>query len=309
MIDSIEISIVSPVFNGRDTVSKFVHQTRQELIKFSVNFEIILVDDGCQRGSWQIIEEECLKDSRIKGVRLSRNFGQQIAVSAGLFFARGSKVIVLDSDLQNPISAIPQILEKLESGNDIVYTVSKVRNNLIDECTSGLFWFVVNGLLGANMIPNQLSMKGFSRRFLSVYNEYHERVRVVAGITADIGMQSAVLEVKNDRRKSGYGNYTFFKRFNLMVDILLAITSRPLNVLINISLIALIASLGLGIYTIINYIRYPDITPGYATIITLMIFFGSMTLLVLGIIGRYLSNIYIEVRQRPLFILQEKINF
>lgn len=309
MSDIIEISIVGPVFNGRDTVSEFVKEIRQELLKFGESFEIILVDDGCKRGSWQVIEEECKKDSKVKGVRLSRNFGQQIAVSAGLSFARGSKVVVLDADLQNPISAIPEILEKLESGEDIVYTVSKVRNNWIDECTSGLFWFMVNGLLGANMIPNQLMMKGFSRRFLSVYNEYHERVRVVAGITADIGMQSAVLEVQNDRRKSGGGNYSFFKRFNLMLDIVLAITSRPLNILINISLLALIGSLGLGLYTIINYLRYPDVPPGYATIISLITFFGSMTLLVLGIIGRYLSNIYIEVRQRPLFILQEKINF
>jgi len=309
MSDLVEISIVGPVFNGRDTLSDFVKQTRAELLNYGKSFEIILVDDGCLRGSWQVIEEECKKDSKVKGVRLSRNFGQQIAVSAGLFFAKGSKVVVLDADLQNPISAIPEILEKLESGMDIVYSVSKIRNNWIDECTSGIFWFMVNGLLGADMIPNQLMMKGFSRRFLSIYNGYHERVRVVAGIAADIGMQSAVLEVKNERRKSGGGNYSFFKRFNLMVDIVLAITSRPLNILINVSLVSLLASLGIGIYTIFNYLKYPNVPPGYATIITLITFFGSMTLLVLGVIGRYLSNIYIEVRQRPLFILQDKINF
>jgi glycosyltransferase involved in cell wall biosynthesis len=309
MSEKIKVSIVAPIYKGGNTLADYISSTRSVLEKTGKSFEIILVDDGCPSGSWHLIEEECNKNPNLKGVRLSRNFGQQIAVSAGLFFAQGNQVIAMDADLQNPPTAIPQILEKLDEGADIVYTISKVRNHWFDEFSSSAFWFVMNRVLGADMISNQLMMKGFSHKFLAVYNNYNERVRAVAGIVQDIGMHSVILEVKNERRKSGRGNYSFFKRLNLMLDIVLTITSRPLNALINISIFSLLASICIGAYTVINYFLFPDVPPGYATIITLITFFGSMTLLVLGIIGRYLSNIYIEVRQRPLFILQDKINF
>jgi dolichol-phosphate mannosyltransferase len=158
------------------------------------------------------------------------------------------------------------------------------------------------------MIPNQLMMKGFNQKFLSAYNSYSERIRIVAGITHDIGMQEIVLFIKNERRKTGLGNYNFFKRLNLMIDIILATSSRPLDLLINASLLSLFLSFLIACNTIISYLLYPDVPAGYATLVTLITFFGSMTMLILGIIGRYLSNIYIEVRQRPLFIVQDKIN-
>jgi glycosyltransferase involved in cell wall biosynthesis len=308
MSENISISIVGPVYIGTHTVANFIKQTREVLTKRCEAFEIILVDDGCPAASWDLIENTCRKDPAIKGIRLSRNFGQQIAVSAGLHFAKGERVIVMDTDLQNPPEAIPVILEKLQAGADVVYTVSKVRNNWIDEITSSLFWFVVNKVLGVHMVPNQLMMKGLSRKFLSVYNTYNERVRVVAGIAHDIGMRSTTIEVGNARRESGRGNHGFFRRLNLMIDIVLAISSRPLNLLINISLLSVLGSLGLGAYTLIVYLIYPDVPPGYATLISIITFFGSMTLLVLGIIGRYLANIYTEVRQRPLFITESTAN-
>jgi len=309
MSEKVAISIVGTVYNGTESLAEFISKTKEVLNRQVETFEIILVDDRCPSGSWALIEKECLKDPLVKGVRLSRNFGQQIATSVGLRFAKGEYVIVMDTDLQNPPEAIPAILEKLAEGADAVYTVSKVRNNWIDETTSGLFWFVVNKLLGVGMVPNQLMMKGLSRRFLSVYNAYSERVRVVAGIVHDIGMQTAIIEVNNVRRRIGRGNYSIFKRLDLMVDILLTISSLPLSFLIYISFMSMLGSIALGAFTFVNYFLYPDVPPGYATLITVISFFGSMTLLVLGIIGRYLSNIYAEVRQRPLFITDDKINF
>jgi glycosyltransferase involved in cell wall biosynthesis len=308
MSNQLDISVVCPIYNSRDTLSTFIATLREVLAHSGHTYEVVLVNDGCPYNSWEAIENQCSLDKHIKGVRLSRNFGQQIAVSAGLTFTSGRYVIVMDADLQNPPDVIPVIIEKLNEGVDIVYTVSKIRNNWIDELTSSMFWFIMNRVLSTNMIPNQLMMRGFNRKFLSVYNSYSERIRIVAGITHDIGMREAVLFVKNDRRKIGRGNYSFFKRLNLMIDIVLATTSRPLDLLINSSLLSLLLSFLIACNTIISYFLYPDAPAGYATLVTLITFFGSMTLLILGIIGRYLSNIYIEVRQRPLFIVQDKIN-
>ena len=308
MSEKIATSIVGTVYNATESLAEFISKTKEILGRQGEPFEIILVDDRCPSGSWALIEKECLKDPVVKGVRLSRNFGQQIATSVGLRFAKGEYVIMMDTDLQTPPEAIPAILEKLAEGADAVYTVSKVRNNWIDEITSALFWFMVNKILRVGMVPNQLMMKGLSRRFLSVYNTYNERVRVVAGIVHDIGMQTAIIEVNNVRRKIGHGNYSIFKRLDLMVDIVLTISSRPLSFLINISFLLMLGSFALGAFTSVSYFLYPDVPPGYSTLITVITFFGSITLLVLGIIGRYLSNIYTEVRQRPLFITDGKIN-
>lgn len=305
---AIDVSIVGPVYKGGKTLRVYLECIKDVMAYRNQAFEIILVDDGCPDDSWNIIQYECSRDKSVKGVRLSRNFGQQIAVSAGLRFASGKFVILMDTDLQNPPNAIPVILDRLEAGTDIVYTTSKVRNNWFDEVTSSLFWFIINNVLKVQMVPNQLMMKGLSREFLTVYNSYDERVRVVAGITHDIGMKNDVIEVDNMRRKSGRSGHDLLKRINLMIDVVLAVSSKPLNLLIYISIFTIFGSLGLGLYTLIVYLVSPNIPSGYPTLLSIIIFFGSMTLFVLGIIGRYLANIYVEVRHRPLFISRSKIN-
>jgi dolichol-phosphate mannosyltransferase len=302
------ISIVSPVYKAEKIVDLLVQRISEEVGKITAAYEIILVEDGSPDASWEAIERNCSLDSRVKGIKLSRNFGQQIAISSGMRYAKGEYIIIMDGDLQNPPEAIGQIYYQLLQDHDIVYTVSKVRNHWKDELSSKLFWFVMNKLLKVGIIPNQLMMKGFNKKFLDVYNTYDERVRVVAGITHDIGMKTAILEVENKRRKQGKSNYTFFKRFHLMLNIIIAMTDKPLDYLINISLFSVFLSLSIGLWTFINYIIYPDVPPGYTTLLIFISFFGSMTLLVLGIIGRYLANIYMEVRNRPLFLVQKSLN-
>lgn len=296
-----EISIVSPVYKGGATLAEFIRQILETLRETDRSFELILVDDGCPHDSWRVVSESCARDVEVKGIRLSRNYGQQIAASAGLRFAKGEKIIVLDSDLQNPIEAIPSVIEQLDNGMDIVYTISRVRNNWIDDATSSIFWFVVKGMLGVQIVPNQLMMKGFSRKFLTAFNGYRETVRVVAGIAHDIGMRSATLEVSNQRSRRGVGNHTFLQRLNLAIDILISLSSRPLNAIIYIGLFSGLGSFFMGVRTIIISLGSPNAVPGYASLLITVIFLGSMNLFVLGVLGRYITNIYTEVRERPLF--------
>ena len=302
-----KISIVSAVYRSGDSVNDFVDALTKVLSGITQDFEIVLVDDCSPDNSWSYIEQNCSKDSRIVGLRLARNFGQQIAVSVGIKHAKGDYVVVMDADLQNPPEAIHEIVAELEKGNDVVYTVSKTRNNLSTRITSALFWYLLTNVFKTKIVRNQLMMKGLSRRLVDVYNSYSEMTRTVAGIINDIGMKYTVIEVQNRKRTKGKSNYNFLKRFNLMIDVVLSITTAPLNILINLSLVTILITILVAIYYLVLYF-VADVNPGFTSLMLSIFFFGSLTTMLLGIIGRYLSNIYLEVRNRPLFIIDKTIN-
>lgn len=304
-----EISLVAPVFRGGATLPAFIERVREVLLAVQREFEIILVDDGCPSDSWTYIEATCRTDSRIKGVRLSRNYGQQTAVSVGLRYAQGQQIVVIDSDLQNPVEAIPAIIARLDEGAHVVYTTSSVRNHRLDEVTSAMFWLVVNRVLRLALVPNQLMMKGFSRTFLDAFNSYQERVRVVAGIVMDIGFESAIIEVPNRRRSQDRGNYSFLKRLSLSVDFILILSTRPLAALMYVSAGMSFLSVLLLMRAAISYLLNPDVPSGYTTLVSLVTFFGTTTLFAIALLGRYLANIYAEVRQRPMFHVLDEIGF
>lgn len=274
-----------------------------------VEYEIILVDDRSPDSSWDEILAICGENSHVRGLRMARNVGQQIAVSAGLRYASAPLVIAMDGDLQNPPAAIPDILGYLKAGFDVVYTVSTTRNTAIDAVTSWCFWWLMNNILRVGIVPNQLMMRGFSARALRAFNSYDEQIRNVVGISHDIGLNTIILKVENRKRHAGRSNYGFFKRFDVLLDVVLACSNRPLTYVIYLSFATMAFGLCLGMLTVINHLRYPEMPPGYASLATLLICFGSATLAVLGIIGRYLANIYTEVRRRPLFTVDQEINF
>lgn len=302
------LSIAIPVFNAEAILGDLCQQLKTATQGLPYELEIILVDDYSPDNSWQAIEALSTQYTYVKGVKLSRNFGQQIAVSAGIASAKGKYVIVMDCDLQNPPSAIPVILSQLENGNDLVYTVAKQRNNFKDRLTSKLFWFVLTKILKVDIVKNQLMMRGMSARFVKYYDTYTEITRTVAGISRDIGLKHTVVEIENNQRHSGKSNYNFFKRFNLMIDIVLSLSTAPLTMIINTSLIVLLATFIATLYYlyVVLFWYVPD---GYTSIVLLIIGFGSLITLILGVMGVYLANIYKEVRKRPLFIIDEKLNF
>jgi glycosyltransferase involved in cell wall biosynthesis len=302
------ISVVCTIYRGASSVAELVERIASTLQEFSTSFEIILVDDYSPDDSWAKIQELCRNRPYVKGVKLSRNFGQQIAMSAGMAQVTGDYTVIMDGDLQNPPSAIPLLVSKLNEGYDIVYTVSKARNNFKDEMSSKIFWFLLTKIFKINIVKNQLMMKGMTNAFISRYNDYGEINRTVSAITNDIGMRYTVIAIENQKRHSGKSNYTFFKRFNLMVEVVISLSTAPLNFMIYIGMLIFLLTIGAAIYYLVKYL-IDDVVPGYTSIMLSLFFFGSIIILMLGFIGRYLANIYMEVRRRPLFSVQEKCNF
>ncbi|HEV7879391.1 glycosyltransferase family 2 protein [Bradyrhizobium sp.] len=299
------ISVVVAVYNGASLIERLVQDVAAPLEGSGEPYELLLVEDGSQDSSWQAIVGAASRYPFVKGLRLSRNFGQQIAVSAGICQARREYVVVMDCDLQHPASAIPKILAALKSGNELVYTVSKVRNNARDATTSRLFWFVLTKIFRVRVVENQLMMKGMTSRIARIYQSYPEATRTVAGIVGDIGFKHAVIEVENARRGEGRSNYGFFQRFDLMIDMILSIAVAPLKILIYLGLAGFIVSLAASIYFLTMALFHPVVS-GVTAILLAVCLFGTLTTLLFGIVGVYLANIYTEVRRRPLFLIAEE---
>lgn len=303
----VEVSVVIPIYRGGRDIAELVRRVEAVLSGNAESFELVLVDDGSPDDSWLAIVRAVQQHTFVRAIRLARNFGQQISVSAGIAAATGQKVVVMDGDLQNPPEALPEILERLRAGDDLVYTVSKTRNDRASELTSRVFWFVLTRLLRVDIVRNQLMMRGMSRRFVDAYNAYPELTRTVAGITRDIGFRQSVIEVANDRRKSGKSGYNFLSRLNLMINMIISITTVPLSILIYVSSAVFFLTTLASLYYIVNALL-TETLPGFTSVILAIMFFGSLTLIVLGIIGMYLANIYTEVRRRPLFLIDEEIS-
>lgn len=302
------VSVVIPIFNGAPLVNLLIEEVEEYLRRTGEPYEILLIDDGSRDNSWQTIQSVASTNRLVKGLKLSRNFGQQIAVTAGISRAHRNYVIVLDGDLQNPPSAIPRILEALKTGSDIVYTTSKIRNNAKDEITSRAFWFILSSVFKVDIVKHQLMMRGMTYKVARIYDSYPEATRTVAGVFQDVGFKSTIIEVENGRRVGSSGNYGFFKRLDLMLDMIISLTTAPLHVLIYLSFTVLVATTFSSIYYLANSL-FRAVPSGFTTIILAVLFFGSLTILVLGIIGLYLANIYTEVRRRPLFLIAEETDF
>jgi polyisoprenyl-phosphate glycosyltransferase len=305
--EKIELSIVSTVYNDAPVVPQLVKELTAQALMLGVTYEIILVNDSSPDNSEDEIRKACAADEHVKGISLARNYGQQIAVSAGVRSASGKYVIVIDGDLENPISAIPDLYRKVLEGFDLVLTVSDVRQTFFKRFTSRMFWFVVCRLLRIDIIENQLLLRIMSRRMVDHYNSYGEISRSVAGINMDVGLKTARIEVKPNKRVSGRSNYNFYKRLNVFIDVVLNLSSKPLTFVIFLGFITFLCSIAISIYYIYMYAKQGSV-PGYTSTIISNLYFGSIIIFTLGIMSRYLSLIYLEVRNRPLFIVKEKFN-
>ena len=301
-----ELSAVITIYNDAAIVESLVSEVHDCLRRMGRSFELLLVDDGSTDLSMREIERQCAKFEAVKAVSLSRNFGQQIAVSAGIHLSRGDAVLVMDGDLQNPTDAIPLLYDELRKGRDIVYAVSGTRDGVLAIVTSRLFYFALRRIFQVEIIRDQLMMRMMSRRFCECYKLYPEVKRTVAAIVHDIGMPYAVVQVKNRNRSHGRSNYGFLKRVSLFIDVVLSLTNNPLDVMIYLGLFIFSVTLLASSYYVWRSLHAFAPTAAGATILSIA-FFGSLMLLALGVMGRYLSNIYAEVRQRPLFFVEKRV--
>ncbi|MGP8215902.1 MAG: glycosyltransferase family 2 protein [Bacteroidia bacterium] len=301
------LSIVATIYNDAEIVPVLVENICKNIPAAISKYEIILVNDYSRDNSEEAIKKECEKNPAVKGISLSRNFGQHIALSAGMQHATGDYVIIMDGDMQNPPSAIPAMYAKILEGYDIVYTVSKKRNGLSDAITSYLFWAIVTKLFKMDVVRHQITLKIMTRSFIERFRKYGEVNRTIDALVTDISSNYAILEVENQKRILGRSNYSFFKRVNLTMDMIIGLSSAPLNFMIYFGFFIFFITVIATIYYLSGYF-FDIVPPGYTSTQLSIFFFGGLNMLILGIIGRYLANIYSEVRGRPLYHIKNTYN-
>lgn len=297
------VSIVSPVYEERDGLAAFVERTLAALDAVPETVELVLVDDGSADGSWEVILGAHAADPRVRGIGLSRNFGKEAAILAGLEAARGDAVVVMDSDLQHPPALLPTMLERWRSGVDVVEAVKRSRTgqSLPGRAASRLFNGVFHRLTGVEL-TDASDYRLLSRRAVDALLAMPERTTFFRGTSTWIGFDRARVDFDVDPRVAGRSRWGLRSLLRLASDGITSFTPAPLHlVTLGAGLFAVFA-LVLGAQTLIRFLQGDAVT-GFTTVILLLLIQGTFILLGLGIIGQYLARIHDEVKQRPRFLI------
>ncbi len=310
-----EFSIVIPIYNEAENIPELYERLTKVMekvcgrVKEPENcYEIILVDDGSKDRSWQLIRDIHEKDMRVRGIRFSRNFGHHIAITAGLDYAKGRAVILMDGDLQDPPEEIPGLVEKFRGGYDVVYGIRKERRDpILKKMTSQLFWWILRRFSGVDMPQGQTMLRIMSRRLVDVLNEMREHARFVHGMMAWAGLNVATLEVEHSPRVKGKSKYNIPRMFRLAFNAVSSFSTVPLRLATYLGFISSVISLVIGAYFLYKKIFWGIPVLGFAAIIVSIFFVGGIQLLVLGMFGEYIGRTYQEVQRRPLYIVMESL--
>ena len=303
------ISVVIPVFRAEQMVDELVSKISIELLKISDKYEIILVEDGSPDNSWQKIKENCIKDTRVKGIKLSRNFGQHNAITAGLDYSKGEWVVVLDCDFQDDPVYIPKLYNEVVKGYDIVFAKRIDRTDGIIKKLSSKFFYKVFSYLTDSNFDGSIGNYGiYHRKSIDAILSMKEPFKIFSLMARWVGFQTTTLNVPHGARIEGKSSYTYSKLINLAFIIILTYSQKPLLVTVKTGL--LISSLSI-IYTIYNITEWylGKITVlGYASLIASVWFIGGIIIFTLGVLGLYLGKAFEGIKNRPVFIVDKAIN-
>jgi polyisoprenyl-phosphate glycosyltransferase len=306
--DTPRISIVIPIFNEAATLPELYRRLTAVLEKGEDDYEIVFVNDGSQDRSWDLIRDFCAADPHIHALRFSRNFGHQEALSAGLGFARGQAVILMDGDLQDPPELLPQLIAKWQEGYEVIYTVKLQRQESVVKRLAFWGFYRFMGFLSAIRVPLDAGIFSLlDRKVVDQLRAMPERNRYIAGLRAWTGFRQASLPFSRGLRHHGAPRQSLGKLCKLALDGFFSFSYIPIRL---VSIFGLIVSaLAFASVLIIVCVRlFTDLAvSGWASIMTAVAFLGGVQLVTIGIIGEYIGRVYDEVKQRPLYIIAETI--
>ena len=305
------ISVVAPVFNEAQGLAAFNKSLQVVLDKyFKDGYEIIYCDDGSTDDTTGLIRDFNAENPRVRLVRLSRNFGKEIATTAGIHEAKGQTVITIDSDGQHPVDLIPRFVERWREGSKVVIGIRTAnhKEGLIKHVGSKIFYRLFNRFTGATLIPGSTDFRLIDRAVQRDFVKMTERNRITRGLIDWLGYKRDYIEFKANPRTSGSAGYSFKKLFKLAIDSIISLSISPLYITAYIGAVVLPLSVLLGLFMVVNFILGDPTrlhATGTAYAMVLILFLIGILLVSQGIIGLYLSHIHTETKNRPLYVIDK----
>ena len=299
-----DISVVIPVYGCRAALPELHRRLTESLSAITDNYEIILVNDACPQNSWEDIEKICEKDRKVKGIELSRNFGQIYAITAGLDNSKGEWVVVMDCDLQDRPEEIINLYNKAQEGYDVVFARrSQRKDSALKIFVSKLFYSVCSFATDTKFDPAICNFSIISRKVVDSYCSMREVHRAYVAYIKWLGFKQTAIDVEHNDRAEGKSSYNFKKRMRMAMEIITSQSDKVLKFIVGLGFIVAMLSLLGAIAIIIKYF-ISNILSGWTSTIVALCFFGGLAIMSIGIVGIYVGNIFMQSKERPLYIIR-----
>lgn len=303
-----KFSVVIPVYKCSETIVELSDRLIKTLSSLSNDFEIIFVNDRSPENEWQLITELALKTDRIKGINLSRNFGQHYAVTAGLEHAQGEWIVVMDGDLQDQPEQIVHLYNKAQEGYEIVSARRVVRNDKFFKKLFSNFFYKLFGYLTDNHYDSSIANFGiYHKNVIASLLLMKDKIRVFPILLQWVGYNKIGLEVTHNARPSGSSSYTYKKLFHLAFDIIISFSNKPLLLMVKAGLFISVMSIMVGAFYLYKHVTGQILISGFTSIIVSIWFLSGAIMLSLGVLGVYIGKIFDSAKDRPLYIIQNSI--
>lgn len=312
MGNSIVCSVVIPVYNEEEVVNECYSRIKKVMDSTNERYEIIFVNDGSRDNTRQLLKEICRVDGNVKMIDFSRNFGHQSAITAGMNYSVGKAVVVIDADLQDPPEVILRMLEKWREGYQVVYgkRLKREGESIFKRTTAKVFYRLLARFTEFDIPVDAGDFRLIDRKVCDALNKMDEKNRYVRGIISWLGFNTTYVEFVREKRYAGKTKYPLRKMLKFATDAVVSFSYKPLRItsylgmmLSGVSFIYLIITLFLKLFNVIDTVQ------GWMSVVAISLFFNGIVLLVLGIMGEYIGRIYDEVKARPLYVVNEFVNF
>jgi polyisoprenyl-phosphate glycosyltransferase len=302
------LSVVVPVYNEEAVLPEFHRRLGAVLESLSPRVEMIYVDDGSRDGSSALLARLHAEDPRVAVIELSRNFGKEIAMTAGLDQAEGDAVIVIDSDLQDPPELITDMVRAWQEGVDVVLMrrASRAQESWFKKATAHAFYRIIGRLSEIDIPENVGDFRLLSRRVVIAFRKLPERSRFMKGMFAWIGYPSRELLYDRDGRFAGVTKWNYWDLWNFALEGITSFSAAPLKIASYVGFLTALVAFSYGVYIVVKTLAFGDPVRGYPSLVVIVLFLGGLQLMALGVIGEYIARMFVEVKQRPLYLVDQR---
>lgn len=311
MSETVTYSIVIPVYNEEAVILESYKRLKKVMDAVNESYELVFVNDGSRDKTAAILNEICVMDKNVKFVDFARNFGHQVAITAGMDYTEGDAIVVIDADLQDPPEVIPKMIEKWKEGYDVVYgkRLDRKGETFFKKFTSKVFYRFLRSMTDVDIPIDTGDFRLIDRKVCDALKSVNERNRYIRGIISWLGFKQIGVEFNRDKRFAGETKYPLKKMIKFAFDAITAFSYKPLRVASYAGMLFSAASFIYLIVVICQRIFTDTTAPGWASSLAVQLFFNGIILIILGIIGEYIGRIYDEAKGRPLYVVRQLKNF